>query len=115
MMFCFSLIIGLLLTNFSMLTIRVTTSGITVGYGLFRYHVPWGNIVACEVDKGHGLINYGGYGIRYGRKNGRSVLMYNTMGSPVMLVEVKSEKYGYFGFSTKRPGEVMELIKSHKR
>jgi hypothetical protein len=114
MMFGIFLLIGLLVTNFNSLTISANTSGITVGYGRVRYRVLWEDISGCELDKGSQVRQYGGYGIRFGRRNGRSVLIYNTMGSPVVLIEAKSGKYGYFGFSTKHPDEVMELIESYK-
>jgi hypothetical protein len=114
MMFCIFLLIGLVVTNFTSLTVSANTSGITAGYGRFRYRIPWEDISGYEMDKDSQVLKYGGYGIRFGRRNGKSVLVYNTMGIPVILIEVKSGKYKYFGFSTKHPAEVMDLIESHK-
>jgi hypothetical protein len=115
MMFCVFLLVGLLVTNFIALAISATTSNISAGYGRFRYSIPWENISGHELDKGSQMLLYGGYGIRFGRRKGRSVLVYNTMGSPVVLIEIKNGKYGYFGFSTKHPDEVGELIERYKK
>jgi hypothetical protein len=114
-MFCIFLLLGLLVTNFIALTISATASNISAGYGRFRYSIPWENISGCELDKGSQMLLYGGYGIRFGRRNGKSVLVYNTMGSSVVLIEIKSGKYGYFGFSTRHPNEVLELVERYKR
>ena len=115
MMLCIFLGIGLLVTNFTALTVSATISGLTAGFGRFRYRIPWENITGYEMDKGSQMLQYGGYGIRFGKRKGRSVLAYNVMGSPVVLIEVKSGKYGYFGFSTKHPDRVIELIKRYKK
>ena len=114
-MLCVFLAIGLLVTNFTALTVTANTSGITAGFGRFRHRVPWENIAGCEMDKGSQMLQYGGYGIRFGKRNGKSVLAFNVMGSPVVLIEVKSGKYGYFGFSTRHPDRVIELIKRYKK
>jgi hypothetical protein len=107
--------VGTLVLNFYSLTITASTSAITAGYGRFRYRIPWENIASFEMDIGSGLRNYGGYGIRYGLRNGRSVIVYNTMGTPVVLLELKEGNFKYFGFSTKRPDEVMGIIRSYTR
>ena len=114
MMFCIFLATGWLVTNFTALTISATTSSIMAGYGRFRYRIPWENVSGCEPDKGSQLLQYGGYGIRFGRRNGRSVLAYNIMGSPVVLIELKSGKYGYIGLSTKHADKLIELIERYK-
>ena len=115
MMFCIFIPVGALVVNFYSLTISATTSGITASYGLFRHRVAWSDISGYELDKGSAMKQYGGYGIRYGWRNASGVLVYNTTGSSLVLLEVKGGGYRYFGFSTKRPDEVMSLIKSNKR
>jgi hypothetical protein len=115
MMFFIFLVIGLLVTNFNVLTIKATDFGITAGYGRFRYYIPWDNIMGSELDKGSQIRQYGGYGIRFGRRNGKSVLVYNTMSNPLVIIEVKKGKYRYFGFSTKHPDMVIDLIDRYKR
>jgi hypothetical protein len=115
MMFCIFLLVGLLLANFSFLTTVITTHGITAGFGIFRYRILWDNIAGCEIDKGSAFLQYGGYGIRCGRKNSNSALVYNVMFSPLVVIQLKNGKYKYFGLSTKHPEKLTELITSHKR
>jgi hypothetical protein len=115
MMAAIFLPITLLVANFCSLTISANASGITAEYGLFRYRILWENVAGCELDTGSALRQYGGWGIRFGWRNGALVLVYNTMGSPLVLIEVKNGNYRYIGFSTKRPDEVMSLIRSYKR
>jgi len=114
-MFAFFLAFGLLVLNFSSLTISATTRGLTAAYGHFRHSVAWEDIAGVELDQGSALKQYGGYGIRYGWRNGRLVLVYNTMGNALILLDVNKGNYRYFGFSTKRPDEVMSLIRSYKK
>jgi hypothetical protein len=114
MMFCILLAMGLLSTNFNALTIIATTSSITAGYGRFRYRTPWANISGYELDKGSQVRQYGGYGIRFGRRKGRSVLAYNTMGCTVVLLETSSGRYKYLGLSTKHPDKVIDLIERYR-
>jgi hypothetical protein len=114
MMFCIFLPIGLLVINFLSLTVSITTEGITAAYGLFRHHIPWDNVAGYELDKGSALRQYGGYGIRYGWRKSGAVLVYNTMSSSVILLELRTVRsYRYFGFSTKHLDEVMALIEGN--
>jgi len=114
MMFCICLPLGILVINFYSLTISVTTEGITAAYGLFRHHVPWDNVAGYELDRGSALRQYGGYGIRFGWRKGGAVLVYNTMRSSLIVLELRTGgSYRYFGFSTKHPDEVMALIEGN--
>jgi hypothetical protein len=115
-MFGTSLAIGLLVINFYALIISVTTEGVTAGYGLFRHHVPWDNVAGYELDRGSALRQYGGYGIRFGWRKGGPVLVYNTMRSSLIVLELRTgSSYRYFAFSTRHPDEVMGVIENHKR
>ena len=114
MMFGIFLAIGLLVINFCSLTISLTTEGITAGYGMFRRHVGWDEVSGYELDKGSAVRQYGGYGIRFGWKKGGAVLVYNTMHSSLIVLELGSSRgYRYFGFSTRHPDEVMALIEGN--
>jgi hypothetical protein len=113
-MFGIFLLLGLLVVNFYSLTISITTEGITAAYGLFRHHVPWDNVAGYELDKGSALRQYGGYGIRFGWRKGGAVLVYNTMRSSLIMLELRTgDSYRYFGFSTRHPDEVMALIEGN--
>ncbi len=111
----FFFITGLLLLNFTSFTVSADARGITAGYGRFRYFVAWSNIESAELDLRPALFAFGGWGIRMGWRNGGWMVIYNVMGTPLMLLKLKQGKSKYFGFSTKRPDEVMALIDTWKR
>ena len=114
MMFGFFLAMELLVINFYSLTISITTEGVTAAYGLFRRHIPWDNVAGYELDRGSALWRYGGYGIRIGWRKSGAVLVYNTMHSSLIVLELGSSRgYRYFGFSTRHPDEVMALIEGN--
>lgn len=111
----FYLVIGIVMLNFAKLTVSANPQGMTISYGHFRYFVPWDNIAGVERDERSALRSYGGWGIRYGYREGGSVLVYNIMGAPLLLLKLKQGRRKYFGFSTKRPDEVMSFIGSWTR
>lgn len=105
---------GLLTHCFIHLTVKMDPQGVTAGYGPFRHFEPWGNIAGVEQDKSAGILSYGGYGLRFVRKRSGWMLIYNVIGAPVLLLELKEGKKKYFGFSTKHPDEIATLINSWK-
>ncbi len=104
-------VIGLEITfNFSRLSIRATFEGISVGFGKIKTSFRWDQIEDCYLDAASS-IRYGGFGIRGGRFNGKNRLVYNITGAPRLVLKVKGAKYDEFVFSTKRPDELMRVIK----
>jgi hypothetical protein len=106
------LLVGYVVRNFATLTISATPRGLTAGYGRFRQHVDWADVAKAELFKRSAFLTFAGYGIRLGRLNSKTMLAYNTMGASLILLELRQGRYKYFAFSTKRPDEVMALIKS---
>lgn len=113
-MAAFSITIGVLMFNFSHLTVSLSPQGVTAGYGPFRHFEPWGNIADAKRDESFALRSYGGWGIRFVYKNGGWTQVYNVIGTPAIILKLKDGKRKYFGFSTKRPDEVVALINSWK-
>ncbi|MFU8795857.1 MAG: hypothetical protein ACNA7X_00970 [Dehalococcoidia bacterium] len=105
-MILFFLAIGI---NFSTLTIRVRVDGITVGYGIIRHHLEWGNIVGCHPDE-LSAVRYGGWGIRTACVGGKRRLVYNIIGAPRVVVEKRTGKHQELVFSTRNPKAAMEAI-----
>ncbi|MDH7556081.1 MAG: hypothetical protein QHG94_04010, partial [Candidatus Methanosuratincola sp.] len=56
-------------------------------------------------------VRYGGFGIKAGIYEGRKRLVYNVTGAKRVVLRVKGRKYDEFVFSTKRPDELMRVIK----
>ena len=102
--------VTVLTANFTRLTISMTPDAITVAYGRFKYTIPWYKIAGCYLDKNPGIA-YGGWGIRITKVKGKWLLVYNVIGSPRVILELKSGRFGQFAFSTKHPDEVLNIVK----
>ena len=106
--------VTVLMTNFTKLAVSLTPDAITVAYGRIKYTIPWHNIAGCYLDKNPGIV-YGGWGIRLGKARGKSVLVYNVIGSPRVILELKEGRFEQFAFSTKHPEEVMAVVQQQTR
>ena len=95
--------------NSAILTVRVRVDGVTVGYGIIRHHVEWGNIVGCRLDD-VSAVRYGGWGIRTAWVGGKRRLVYNIIGAPRVVVEKRMGRYHELAFSTKNPEAAMKAI-----
>lgn len=109
-MFVFLSAIALFVLNFRALFIGMTPQEITVAYGCIRRTVPWGDIEGCFWDESP-TFSYGGWGIRITRVSGRWRLVYNLIGSPVVILRLRSGRFREFGFSTRNPEQVLELVR----
>jgi hypothetical protein len=98
--------------NFGKLVIKATSRSITVKYGIFKREIPWKNVVDFYLDETGSLYAYGGYGIRIGKVNGKSRLVYNVLGGERVVLALKKGRFNEFVFSTNNPDAVMDVIKS---
>jgi hypothetical protein len=103
-------IMAALLLTFGRLTITMTASGITIGFGLSKQRFGWGEVEECYLDD-TSAWKYGGYGIKAGVHNGRKRLVYNISGAKAVVLKVKGKKYDEFVFSTKNPDQCLRLIR----
>ncbi len=95
--------------NFAGLSITVGVDGVTVGYGIIRHRVEWGNIVSCRIDESS-AVRYGGWGIRTAWVGGKRRLVYNIIGAPRVVVEKRTGRHHELAFSTRNPEAVMGAI-----
>jgi len=95
--------------NFAVLTIRIRVDGVTVGYGIIRHHLEWGNIVGCRLDE-VSAVRYGGWGIRTACVGGKRRLVYNIIGAPRVGVEKRAGRHHELAFSTRNPEAAMKAI-----
>ncbi len=101
--------VTVLVANFTRLTISITLDAITVAFDRIKYTIPWHNVAGCYLDKNPGIA-YGGWGIRLGKAKSKPVLVYNVIGPPRVILELKKGRFRQFAFSTRRPEEVMAII-----
>jgi len=109
-MFLLFLGVTVLIANFRKFNISISSQSITVAYSRIKYFIPWGNVENCYLDRNLG-IRYGGWGIRMTKVKGKWLLVYNVIGSPRVILELKSGRFGQFAFSTKHPDEVLNIVK----
>lgn len=103
------LLMVILLVNLAVLTIRIDMAGITVSYGLIRHFTPWKQVGSVYPDNTSNL-SYGGFGIRFSTVNGKSRLIFNTLGAPRVVIQQTGAKMQEFAFSTRHPEKVMDAI-----
>ncbi|UCF08274.1 MAG: hypothetical protein JSW28_00860 [Thermoplasmata archaeon] len=101
----------LLTINFATLTITMTSESITVGFGILKRKIPIVNIADCNRDD-VSSVKYGGFGIRVAKIKGKKRLVYNTIGTPRVLLSLKEGRFPEFVFSTKSPEEVINVIRA---
>ena len=111
MMCLFFVLMTFFIANFGKLVIKATSKSLTVAYGMFKHFILWENVADCYPDEVSALGNYGGYGIRVGRVNGKSRLVYNVLGGERVVLVLKKGKFNEFVFSTNEPDAVMGVIK----
>ena len=101
----------MLLRNFRRLTIEITGTRITVGFGAIRRSIPWDRIVGVRRDE-RSLLSYGGVGWRLGwsRRVGGWIMAFVDFRHPRVILELRGGKIREFVFSTRNPGEVCRLI-----
>jgi len=96
--------------NFRMLRIELSQQAIVVGYGIAKRMIPWEAIERCYRDEASNL-RYGGWGIRVERVQGKWRLVYNTPGTPRVVLALNRGWFDEFVFSTRNPDEVLNLIR----
>ena len=101
---------ALVLLTFGRLTITMTATGISAGFGHSKKSFGWGEVEDCYPDDASAL-EYGGFGIKYGIHHGRKRLVYNITSARRVVVRVRGKKYDEFVFSTKNPDQCMRVIR----
>jgi len=111
MMFLVFLVVTVFITNFRKLSIAITTSAITVRYGMMKSIILWENIEKCTYDKDSSL-GYGGFGLRISRGHGTWIRAYNLLNRPRIALDLKAGRSRRIVFSTDNPDQIMEIAKS---
>jgi hypothetical protein len=110
MMFIIFAIVTVFVTNFRRLTITITSSDITVRYGMLKSIIPWENVEKCSYDKDSSM-GYGGFGLRITRGHGTWIRVYNLMNRPRVALDLRTGRSRRIVFSTDNPDQIMEIAK----
>ena len=108
-MFVLMLAVTFLVTNFRVLSIRITEQSVTVAYGLIKRTIPWGDIESGFRDESP-VFGYGGWGARIARVEGRWRLAFNVIGASGVVLRLRKGRIREFMFSTKNPEQVLDII-----
>jgi hypothetical protein len=97
--------------TFFRLTITITPSSVSIGYGILTYTVLWENIKGCyHVNETLASI-YGGSGIYPIEVRGKSRLVYGVYGRPQVVLSLKKGRFKEIAFSTENPEEILMIVK----
>jgi hypothetical protein len=107
-MFLLSLTVTILYINFKRLNIEVTSSAITLRYGMFKSVVAWENIEKCT-NLSDQTKSSGGIGLYFTRRDGTWVRSYNLMNNPRIELDLKTGKSRKLIFSTENPDRIIEI------
>ena len=107
-MFLLSLTVTILFINFKKLSIAVTSSAITLRYGMFKSVVAWENVGKCTNVSDQSKSS-GGIGLDFTRRDGTWVRAYNLMKNPQIELALKTGKSKILIFSTENPDRIIEI------
>lgn len=92
--------------NFRRLQIRATPEGITFGFGIFRRHVRWRDVVQVSTQP-YLFLRFLGWGIRLDLRGTVGFIARTSMG-----VQLETRRLKYF-ISTDHPGTICELAQRY--
>jgi hypothetical protein len=98
--------------NYRTLIIRLTSESLKLRFGIFTWTVPLDNVEECRLDDIPVLMRIGGAGIHLMVIRKRYRASFNFLEYPRVVVALK-RKVGIvrdISFSTRRPGDVIQLL-----
>ncbi|MFC1998159.1 hypothetical protein ACFLVR_00765 [Chloroflexota bacterium] len=110
LLFIIFVVITAFLTNFRKLSISITSSAITMRYGMLKSVVVWDNVAKCTVDKDSSL-GYGGFGLRLTWGHKTLIRAYNLMSRPRIALDLKTGRSRRLVFSTDNPEQILEIAR----
>ncbi|PPD58759.1 hypothetical protein [Dehalogenimonas etheniformans] len=99
--------------NFAFLTIKISPRGVSAGYGVFHHNIPAEDLTDIYREDASALA-YGGFGIRFGWKDGKRRIVYNVIGKPGVVIQRRSLPDREFVFSSNDPEKVMSILRAVK-
>ncbi len=96
--------------NFSIFAITVTPDNLIIHFGMFKKKIKWADIKNYKIIEAS-WTKFGGLGIRVTKMDGKTTLAYVVEGSTKIALEIVGHKYQMFVFSTRKPEELMNIIR----
>jgi hypothetical protein len=103
--------------NYRILVIHLTAQSLMLKFGIFTWAVFLEDVADCRLDEISGLMRMGGAGIHFMTVNHRYRASFNFLEYPRVAIALKSKRGPVqdISFSTRRPEEVIRLIKEEIR
>lgn len=101
----------ILTVGFSTFSITLTCESVSIGFGIKKHKIQLAQIIDVQPDD-VSAAKYGGFGIKVTRIKGKNRLVYNTIGTPRIVLTLKEGRFPEFVFSTKSPDEVINVIRA---
>jgi hypothetical protein len=111
----FLLFLGIFLfysLNYRTLTIRLTSDTLKLTFGILTWTTPLDNVESCKLDNPPLVNKYGGAGIHFMFVDGRYRASFNFLEYPRVVIALRKKgRARDISFSTRRPDEVLHLIR----
>jgi hypothetical protein len=100
--------------NYRTLVIHLTSDSLKLKFGIFLWTVPVDNIQKCSLDELPVIMKYGGAGMYFMTIQKRYRVSFNFLEYPRVVIAFKNNvgPVRDISFSTRRPDEIIQLIKS---
>ena len=92
---------------FARLHVRLDADGVYAAYGPFRRRVAWRDVERVEEDRPEAF--YGGWGVRFWRREGRPTLVFNVIGGRHVAVVARQGAGSGLVFATREPDRALAV------
>lgn len=98
--------------NYKTLKILITPDFLQLTFGIFTWKVALADIQTCYIDE-DSILRYGGAGIHFMYVNGNYRAFFNFLEYSRVVITLRKKKgpVREIAFSTKKPEQVMELLR----
>jgi hypothetical protein len=105
---------ALYVLNYRVLKITITASQLILKFGIISWKTSLDNIRECRLDDSPALIKFGGAGVHFAFVKGMYRIFFNFLEYPRVLVSFIKKQGPVQGlvFSTRQPGQILDILKS---
>ena len=95
--------------NFIRLINQITPEFLIISYGIIKHKIALDTIEDIKLNESS-FLKYGGWGIRFGRSEGKRYLAYTIPGASNLTLQLNKGRFRKVIFSTKNPDKLINII-----
>ncbi len=95
--------------NFIRLIIQITPQYLVISYGIIKHKIALDTIEDIKLNESS-FIRYGGWGIHFGRSEGKRYIAYTIPGVSNLTLQLNKGRFRKVIFSTKNPDKLINII-----